>query len=164
VKEEDDNDEELSDVPDTPPPKKKQRKNSEIDDAAFAAKLQAEENSRARPTRGGAMRKAAPVKKKAPKKKTAARVKGSDDSEVESGSGAEKKVNRSGGFHKPLTLSAPLSALLDGETQVSFYMRPRRRPLLTFRAALATTDGQTNMGICEGTRSSRSKGQATDSM
>ncbi|MCJ1448923.1 MAG: hypothetical protein MMC23_009442 [Stictis urceolatum] len=113
-----DPDEELSDVKFTPPPKKKQKK-VEMDDAAFAAKLQAEENSRARPTRGGATRKTAPVKKRTPKKKAAAKVKASDDSDVESGSAAEKKVNRSGGFHKPLTLSAPLSALLDGETQLS---------------------------------------------
>ena len=93
-----DPDEELSDVKFTPPPKKKQKK-VEMDDAAFAAKLQAEENSRARPTRGGATRKTAPVKKRTPKKKAAAKVKASDDSDVESGSAAEKKVNRSGGFH-----------------------------------------------------------------
>ena len=61
-----------------------------------------------------------------------------DDSDInESGSEAtERKVNRNGGFHvsilgqymwsmvlirrqKPMTLSAPLSALLDNETQLS---------------------------------------------
>ena len=134
-------DDQLSDVPVTPPPKKK-RKPEVDEDAAFAARLQAEENSRARPTRGGAVRKPPLVKKKkTPKKKTSDKVKAEDDSDLEgSGSGSEKKVNRSGGFHvrklvlcktiassvrlttpkKPLVLSAPLSALCDGETQVSF--------------------------------------------
>ncbi|KAI4156124.1 MAG: hypothetical protein LQ340_000523 [Diploschistes diacapsis] len=130
----------LSDVPNTPPPKKKRKPEVE-DDAAFAARLQAEENSRARSTRGAGQRKP-PVakKKKTPKKKSSHKVKIGNDSDLDgSGSGAEKKVNRSGGFHvshpeprpsfprgpkakpslqKPLTLSAPLSALLDGETQV----------------------------------------------
>jgi upstream activation factor subunit UAF30 len=50
----------------------------------------------ARPTRGGASRKAAPAKKKkTPKKKTAARVTGSDDSEVEEG----EKPKKTTGFH-----------------------------------------------------------------
>ncbi|EAS27360.3 SWIB/MDM2 domain-containing protein [Coccidioides immitis RS] len=102
------------------PPQKK-RKSDLIDaDAAFAAKLQAEENSRARPTR--AAKKAAPSKKKKPaaKSKTSKKVKASDDSELE-GSGSEKKkeVNRSGGFHKPLNLSPALSALFDGEISLS---------------------------------------------
>ncbi|KAL8701943.1 MAG: hypothetical protein Q9201_004648 [Fulgogasparrea decipioides] len=111
--------EELSEVADTAPPKKKRKRSPLDDDAAFAAKLQAEENIRARPTRGGVTKKAVPVKKKkTPKKKTADRVDAADDSEVDSET-AEKKINRSGGFHKPLTLSAPLSALLDGEFQLS---------------------------------------------
>ncbi|KAI4194179.1 MAG: hypothetical protein LQ350_007919 [Teloschistes chrysophthalmus] len=133
--------EESSEVVDTHT--KKKRKRSPLDeDAVFAARLQAEENSRARPTRGGGVtKKVVPAKKKkTPKKKTADRVDAADDSELDSES-AEKKVNRSGGFHrkkieeetkaleilsvierltrvqKPLTLSAPLSALLDGEHQ-----------------------------------------------
>lgn len=99
----DEKDEEaLSDVADTPP--KKKRKAEPLDeDALFAAKLQAEENSRARPTRGGTSRKGAVVKKKRSpvKKKTAKKVKSEDDSGVEgSGSDVEdKEVNRSGGFH-----------------------------------------------------------------
>ncbi|MCJ1288870.1 hypothetical protein MMC34_000401 [Xylographa carneopallida] len=114
---------ELSNVPVSPPPKKKRKAEQVMDaDAMFAAKLQAEENSRARPTRGGANRKSVPVKKKkrTPKKKTSDKVKAEDDSDLNSsGSGNEKKVNRSGGFHKPMTLSAALSALLDGEVQLS---------------------------------------------
>lgn len=100
------------------PPKKKRK--ADIDaDALYAAKLQAEENMRARPTRAGSTRKAAPIKKK--KSKTSKKVKAEDDSDVESGSeaGTKKEVNRSGGFHKPLTLSPALSNLLDGEVSLS---------------------------------------------
>lgn len=94
-------DDELSDVKDTPPPRKKKKNTDQDSDAAFAAKLQAQENSRIRSTRGGGP-KATPVKKKkAPKKKTSAKVKAEDDSDLDgSGSGGgEKEVNRSGGFH-----------------------------------------------------------------
>ena len=83
------------------PPQKK-RKSDLIDaDAAFAAKLQAEENLRARPTRGANQRKAAPVKKKkAAKPKAAKKVKAEDDSDLEgSGSEPKKEVTRTGGFH-----------------------------------------------------------------
>ncbi|KAL8803228.1 MAG: hypothetical protein Q9200_006304 [Gallowayella weberi] len=128
--------EESSEAVDAAPPKKKRKRTPVDDDAAFAAKLQAEENIRARPTRGGGPKKAVPIKKKkTPKKKTADRVEAADDSDMDS-EAAEKKVNRSGGFHvgrtlvfervyqanqtqKPLTLSAPLSALLDGQLQLS---------------------------------------------
>ena len=98
-------DEVLSDVVDTPP--KKKRKAEPLDeDALFAARLQAEENSRARPTRGGSNRKGAVVKKKRSpvKKKTSKKIKSEDDSDIE-GSGSEvedKEVNRSGGFHVSL--------------------------------------------------------------
>lgn len=107
LKQSSDDDDDLSDVPDTPPPKKK-RKTVPLDsDAAFAAKLQAEENIRARPTRGGANRKTPAVKKKrTPKKKTANKVKAEDDSDID-GSGSEvgeKKPNRSGGFHVRFSL------------------------------------------------------------
>ena len=128
----------LQDTPASPSPKKKRKAAPVDDDAAFAARLQAEENGRARATRGGVNKKQTSVKKKkkAPKKKTSDKVKGEDDSDLE-GSGseaAEKKVNRNGGFHvsrapedrfsadksqKPMTLSTPLSALLDGEAQLS---------------------------------------------
>ncbi|KAF2141698.1 uncharacterized protein K452DRAFT_308767 [Aplosporella prunicola CBS 121167] len=110
----------LSDVESTPPKKKHKKSASVEDDAAFAARLQAEENGRARSTRGGgAGRKKTPVKKKTEsrKKKSRAKVNSDDDSEL--GTGDEKKeVKRTGGFHKPMTLSAPLSDLL-GETQLS---------------------------------------------
>lgn len=92
---------EISETVETPQPKKK-RKSAGVDaDAAFAAKLQAEENMLARPTRGGASRKSAAVKKKSPKKKkkTKNKVSGEDDSDLD-GSGSEMpKPKRTGGFH-----------------------------------------------------------------
>ena len=101
----DDDDDDLSDAPASPPPKKRRKAETVVDDdAAFAAKLQAEENSRARPTRGGASRRSVNTKKKlkkGPKRKTAHKVKAEDDSDL-GGSGSEvgeKKVNRNGGFH-----------------------------------------------------------------
>lgn len=111
-------DSEPSDVADAPPPKKK-RRDSIDDDAAYAAKLQAELNQAARSTRGGASRKSAPVKKKkTPKKKTAARVTGSDDSDVADGDeGKTRKVNRNTGFHKPMNLSSTAADFF-GTTQV----------------------------------------------
>lgn len=81
------------------PPAKKHKSDADVDaDALYAAKLQAEENMRARPTRGGNTRRAAPSKKKS-KAKTSKRVKAEDDSDIESGSDTKKEVNRSGGFH-----------------------------------------------------------------
>lgn len=81
------------------PPAKKHKPDADVDaDALYAAKLQAEENMRARPTRGGNTRRAAPSKKKS-KAKTSKRVKAEDDSDIESGSDTKKEVNRSGGFH-----------------------------------------------------------------
>ncbi|KAH9878521.1 hypothetical protein IAQ61_001793 [Plenodomus lingam] len=104
-------------------PKKKVKKSKGVaeDDAALAARLQAEENARLRSTRGGnTKRRAAPKKvEKKTKKKSATRVKDVDDSDVNSDSGAEKKSpSRKGGFHKPMALSPALSELL-GETQLS---------------------------------------------
>lgn len=100
---------ELSDLQESPAPKKK-RKIDHDSDAAYAAKLQAQENGRIRSTRGGGSKKASLGKKKSPKKKTASKVKAEDDSDLE-GSGSEakeKKVNRSGGFHVSITgLYAP---------------------------------------------------------
>lgn len=92
--------EDMSDVRDSPAPKKK-KKLDQDSDAAFAAKLQAQENARTRATRGGGPKKSGAVKKKASKKKTSAKVKAEDDSDLD-GSGSEvreKKVNRNGGFH-----------------------------------------------------------------
>lgn len=94
---------------DIPPSKKRKADNAVDADAVFAAKLQAEENLRARPTRGGTTRKAAPAKKKAKSKpKTAKKVKAEDESDLESGSDTGKKeVNRSGGFHVSCQSPAP---------------------------------------------------------
>lgn len=111
-----DDDAELSDAPASPSPKKRRKVADMDDDAAFAARLQAEENSRARPTRGGVNKKAIPAKKKkrTPKKKDSEKIKPEDDSDLE-GSGdeaVEKKVNRSGGFHVRITLLATILVLL----------------------------------------------------
>lgn len=84
----------LSDVVDDRPKKKPRKQHAEEDDAAYAARLQREENSRARPTRAGATRKAAPVKRK---KKSAAKVK--DGSDVETNGDSKPKT---GGFHVSL--------------------------------------------------------------
>lgn len=103
---------ELSETTETPQPKKK-RKSAGVDaDAAFAARLQAEENMLARPTRGGSSRKAAPAKKKSPKKKKMKnRVSGEDDSDLD-GSGVEKpKPKRTGGFHVSLGISYLIKSL-----------------------------------------------------
>lgn len=94
----------LSGPDENPPPKKKNKKTKvkdEDDDAAFAARLQAEENARmGRATRGGNTKRKAPAPKKKAKKKSANKVKDDDDSDVGSGSGGEKKSpSRKGGFH-----------------------------------------------------------------
>ncbi|EEH06419.1 SWIB/MDM2 domain-containing protein [Histoplasma capsulatum G186AR] len=94
--------ESVSDSGDKSPPKKKRRSNLVDADAIFAAKLQAEENLRARPTRGANSRKIAPVKKKKPatKSKTSKKVKAEDDSDLDAqDSESKKEVTRTGGFH-----------------------------------------------------------------
>lgn len=110
--------EDLSDMTDDEPPKKKRKSMTAEDDAALAARLQAEENTRSRPSRG-APRRAAPVKKKkTPKKKSSRKIKdNSDDGGDDSTASADKPV-RNTGFHKPLNLSPALSDLL-GETSLS---------------------------------------------
>lgn len=139
----------LSELEDSAPPKNKAKKSrtAEDDDAAFARKLQAEENARSgRSTRGGNNKRKAPLPKKKTKKKSANRVKDEDDSDMASGSEHEKKSpSRKGGFHvclphhisplslcslahnlypntnrpkKPMALSPALSSLLN-ETQLS---------------------------------------------
>lgn len=96
------------------PPTKKHKPDADVDaDALYAAKLQAEENMRARPTRGGNTRRAAPSKKRS-KAKTSKRVKAEDDSEAESGSDTKKEVNRSGGFHVRMLECCLLVANPDG--------------------------------------------------
>jgi len=107
-----------SDVRATPP--KKKRKQESESDAKLAKRLQAEENSRTRPTRGSATKKSAPMKKKrTPKKKSAAKIKADDDSDLDLDSNGEKKeVVRKGGFHKQYALSHQLADLV-GESQLS---------------------------------------------
>lgn len=107
------------------PPKKKQRKEKSEDtedaDAKLAARLQAQENSRTRATRGGNTKtKAAPKKKKdTPRKKSAKKVKPEDDSDVDDAEGGEKKPRKAGGgFQKPFNLSYSLADLC-GEPQLS---------------------------------------------
>ncbi|QIX00271.1 hypothetical protein AMS68_005788 [Peltaster fructicola] len=118
----DDDDSELSSVESEPATKK--IKNNKVkpeadSDAALAAKLQAEFNAQARSTRGGGVtkRKTVVKKEKKHKKKSAARVGSDDDSEVEGGAPDDTKEKK-GGFHKLMTLSEPLSALL-GEPALS---------------------------------------------
>ena len=115
-------------------PAAKKRKTHVEDDAVLAARLQAEEERMARPTRRGASRKAAPVKKKTPKKKlkTSAKVGASDDSDIDTSE--SPKPQRNTGFHvrlpirykhshlpwqKPMNLSPALSSLFGGEISVS---------------------------------------------
>lgn len=107
-------DSDFSDVRDSPP--KKKRKEGVVDDAALAAKLQAEENRNARATRGVATRKVAPKKSRAPKKKKS-KITASDDSDVEEGS-SPKKPKSNTGFNKPLTLT-PIAADFFGTPEVS---------------------------------------------
>jgi upstream activation factor subunit UAF30 len=87
--------------PDTTTPKKKRKE--EDSDAKLAALLQAEENSRARSTRG-VTKKPTAVRKKLVKK-TPTKVKADDGSDMELNSDGEKKeVIRKGGFHVSLYL------------------------------------------------------------
>lgn len=70
------------------------------DDAAFAARLQAEENNLARSTRGGGTAKRQSAGNQPKKKgKSATKIKADDDSDLEAGSGEEKIVKRTGAFH-----------------------------------------------------------------
>lgn len=100
----DESEDEESDVISEPP--KKKRKSAaakkEVDDAKLAAMLQAQENSRARSTRGGVNKKATPKKRK-PKKKSEKKVKADDDSDLELNSDGEvKEKPKKGGFHVSL--------------------------------------------------------------
>lgn len=111
--------EDLSDMVDDAPPKKKRKSMSAEDDAALAARLQAEEDTRSRPTRG-APRRAAPAKKKkaTPKKKSSRKIKDNSGDEGDDSDASAEKPVRNTGFHKPLNLSPALADLL-GETTLS---------------------------------------------
>ena len=103
-------------------PLKKKRKPSLDADALYAAKLQAEEDKLARPTRGGSSRKGAPAKKKrTPKKKTSARVRASDDSDIDDSESGEKKPPKTTGFHvSQASLSLFHAADYSAETDDTF--------------------------------------------
>jgi hypothetical protein len=107
-----------SDSEEISPPKKKRKANKEVDDAKLAAMLQAQENSRARSTRGGGSKKVNKVAKKPRKKreKSAKKIKADDDSEVELGSDGEVKQKEKGGFHKQYHLSVALAELVNAPT------------------------------------------------
>ncbi|KAK4500202.1 hypothetical protein PRZ48_008388 [Zasmidium cellare] len=119
-KERDDEDEDMSEVDDSSPaPKKVKKSNGAVEsDEKLAARLQAELNAQTRSTRGGGTTKRKPAAKKQTKtkKKSKAKVGSDDDSEVEGEEKPEKE--KKGGFHKPMNLSEPLSAML-GESQLS---------------------------------------------
>lgn len=145
----------LSDVVDDRPKKKARKQDAEEDDAAYAARLQREENSKARPTRAGATRKAAPVKRK---KKSAVKVK--DGSDVETN--GESKP-RTGGFHVSLLVSRFQNVPKLTHTITETH-EPVRTPLSPARrdTTVATSDGQEDLGVCQGERPPRSSRQASD--
>jgi upstream activation factor subunit UAF30 len=121
------------------PKKRKPGQSVQETDAAYAARLQAEENGRARSTRGAGTKRKAPSKKEKRKKKKSKTVVGTDD---DSDAGTpEEKVIKNTGFHvgfastlpynglrgcwltsyeqKPMALSPPLAELL-GQSTVKF--------------------------------------------
>ena len=91
------------DQPVQPPPRKKQKTGKAESDAAMAARLQAEENGRARPTRGGSSRsstkkKSSSVRKSPKKKKNKSESKiNEDDDSAENSTSEEKKTSKRGG-------------------------------------------------------------------
>ena len=91
---------ELKDSADLPSSKKLKRKNSEIEsDEKMAARLQAELNAQSsRATRGGGVKRKAPVKRKT-KAKSAAKLGSDDDSDLEGEAGEKPERERKGGFH-----------------------------------------------------------------
>ena len=99
-------DDDLSDVKDVAPPKKKKKVDHDSD-AAYAARLQAQENSRIRSTRGGGSKPTPAKKKKTPRKKTSAKVKAEDDSDLEGSESdvKERKINKNSGFHVSVEFS-----------------------------------------------------------
>lgn len=119
----------ISDAIEESPPKKKRKEPSVDADAAYAARLQAEEDKRARPTRGGGSKKSAPVKKKTPKKKTAARIRGSDESDANDSS-TDKKPNNTGfnvRRHAHHTSRQPDMMIETDESLASIIRTPERR-------------------------------------
>ena len=93
-------------------PRKKQRTGKSESDAVLAARLQAEENGRARPTRGGSSRnstrKKGGIVKKSPKKKKSAAKVNSDDDSAEGSDGEKKASKRGGAFNVNYSSLVPL--------------------------------------------------------
>jgi hypothetical protein len=168
----------------SPRPAKKQHRSQpsmEDLDAAYAARLQAEENGRARTTRGGAKggsaggsKKGSPAKREGKPKKRKSKSKAKVESGEESDADGERKEEkeRKGGFHvsfaaelarlltrqKPMLLSTPLAELL-GEQTVR-HLRASVRKLTV--AALPPADGQAAVGVHQGARPAGPERQAAD--
>ena len=165
---------ELDDDAAKPPAKKKAKKSKPEDlddDAVYAARLQAEMNNSARPTRGGGAKPKAskPVsKKKTPKKKSANKISAEDDSDIEDASDDNdgQTTERGGAFNVRSLLSAhgPTPLIVSPEAHVpigasersawrgystSFHFGDRYctdSPHIAFQ----TEDGQGHLGTCQG--------------
>ena len=158
-----DDSDELSEVEDSPKPKKVKKEKKPETDEEMARRLAQEENSRsARSTRGGgAKRKAAVTKAKKPKKKSSAKVNSDDDSAVESGDKPVKE--RKGGFHVRESAPCKYRTIANSLTEANAALgtsRGHARRVTT----LATTNGQTDMGICQVPRHAGPKRQTPDPM
>jgi upstream activation factor subunit UAF30 len=152
----------LSSVADSPPPAKRTKieKAQKETDEEYARRLQAELNRvQGRSTRGGGAttkRKPAPKQRK---KKSKATVGSDEDSDVEGGE--KKEVKRTGGFHvrSACTTSIGANILTNTETDgtLSTTLCTRER-----NTAIATADGQKDMGIHQTERVAGPERQATD--
>ena len=168
----------------SPRPAKKQHRSQpsmEDLDAAYAARLQAEENGRARTTRGGAKggsaggsKKGSPAKREGKPKKRKSKSKAKVESGEESEADGERKEEkeRKGGFHvsftmervrlltrqKPMLLSTPLAELLGEQTVRALRVGGRRLTV----AALPPADGQAALGVHQGARPAGPERQAAD--
>lgn len=148
------------------PPAKKHKSDDVDADAMFAARLQAEENSRARPTRGGNTRRAAAPKKKTKKAKTSTRVRAEDDSDIGSGSETKEKkeVNRNTGFHVciglfylalPSSTDTPIETLepfrtslcASGRNHSVFSLSSRYACLANINSAFAAANRQKGLAV-----------------
>lgn len=124
---------------------KKQKTDAVDADAIYAARLQAEENLRARPMRGSRKdrRAAAPPKtgKRKERKKTTNRVRAEDDSDVDGedqDQTEEKKVNRTSGFHVSCSVDAngcqhEQSCCANKKSRSHYFSHPRSRPSLVVK-------------------------------
>ena len=141
-------DSDLSDATASPQPKKrKANPSAELDDAAFAARLQAEENNRARSTRGGVTKKKPRVKKQK-KEKPARKLK--ENGEPESGTDAEPQ--RKGGFHVSQSDDHmdTRHVLTSSETHGALAAAGRVAGRIS---AIQAADREEDMGVCQDPRS-----------